>query len=76
MRLWVEASARDAILRLPGNMRRRVQGAINDLLTTSRPSQSRQLAIPVELMLADVEVRRLRIDQWRVVYAIDKQWGN
>ena len=59
-RAWVEVKD------LPGHMRQRVRQAISELADDPRPPHSRELDAP------DVkrELRRLRLDRWRVVYAI------
>jgi mRNA interferase RelE/StbE len=51
---------------LPGNMRQRVKRAIEGLAVEPRPSQSKALSVPGTA----VEARRLRIEQWRIVYAV------
>jgi mRNA interferase RelE/StbE len=47
-------------------MRQRVKRAIGDLASTPRPPDSRGL----EASGVEAEVRRLRIDQWRIIYAV------
>jgi mRNA-degrading endonuclease RelE of RelBE toxin-antitoxin system len=74
MRLWVEPSALDEIAALRGHMRQRVRRAVSDLRETPRPSQSRTLEIPDNLQLEGLEARRLRLDNWRIVYVVDEQW--
>ena len=74
MRLWVEPSALDEIAALPGHMRQRVRRAVSDLRETPRPSQSRPLELPDDIQLAGIEARRLRLDNWRIVYVVDEQW--
>jgi mRNA interferase RelE/StbE len=51
---------------LPGNMRQRVKRAIGDLTAEPRPPSSQALSVPE----IEAEVRRLRIEQWRIVYAV------
>jgi len=51
---------------LPGHMRQRVKRAIHELAETPRPTHSQELSTP-ELKH---ELRRLRIEKWRVVYAV------
>ena len=58
-----------AIKKLPGNIRQRVKCAIDDLAGNPRPPASKQLKIG-EPDDVDVEVRRVRIDNWRIVYMI------
>ncbi len=74
MRLWVEPSALDEIAALPGNMRQRVRRAVSELRETPRPAQSHLLEIPDDVQLEDLEARRLRLDNWRVVYVVDEHW--
>lgn len=51
---------------LPGHIRQRVKRAIDALARHPRPHGSKRLST-VEL---EHELRRLRLDRWRVVYAI------
>lgn len=74
MRLWVEPAARDEIVKLPGNVRQRVRRIISDLGETPRPNNSRALDVSDDLRIEHVEVRRLRLAQWRIVYTIDEEW--
>jgi mRNA interferase RelE/StbE len=57
---------------LPGPVRQRVRQAIDGLGTQPRPQQSRQLDVPA----TPTELRRLRIDRWRLIYAVsdDRRW--
>ena len=50
---------------LPGHMRQRVKRAVRALADNPRPAGSKELDVP-EL---EHEVRRLKLDKWRVVYA-------
>jgi len=67
--LWVHAAARDEIDELPGNMRQRVRNAIAALREDPRPSVSKALTLRDDI---ELEVRRIRLDPWRIVYAIDE----
>ena len=49
-------------------MRLRVRRAIDGLLTEPRPPSSK----PLEYPDLDRELRRIRLDRWRIVYAIDE----
>lgn len=51
---------------LPGHMRQRIRWAVQALADDPRPASSKELDVRG---LAQ-EVRRLRLDKWRVVYAI------
>ncbi len=64
--VYVTASALTEIKDLPGNMRQRVRRAIDTFADDPRPAKSK--AIDVEGLVC--EVRRLRLEKWRVVYAI------
>ena len=54
---------------LPGNMRQRIKRAIDDLETAPRPSNGKRLQIADSVL----ELWRLRLDDWRVVYAIAEE---
>ncbi|NNJ11669.1 type II toxin-antitoxin system RelE/ParE family toxin [Chloroflexales bacterium ZM16-3] len=73
MRLWVEPAVIDEIAWLPGNIRQRVRRAIRDLSSEPRTAQSRALDVPAELQTEGTEARRLRMDQWRIIYVIDSE---
>lgn len=51
---------------LPGNVRQRVKRAIGGLADEPRPPDSKALDVPE----VAAQVRRLRLDQWRIVYAV------
>ena len=51
---------------LPGNMRQRVKRAVEALAGNPRPSKSKALNVPD----FGHELRRLRLDRWRIVYAV------
>jgi mRNA interferase RelE/StbE len=57
--------------RLPGHVRGRVRRSIMALREDQQPPQSKQL--DYELGHAQ-EVWRLRIDKWRLVYLVDRDW--
>jgi mRNA interferase RelE/StbE len=51
---------------LPGHVRQRAKRAIRALADNPRPSSSRAL----DVADFDRELRRLKLDHWRIVYAI------
>ena len=51
---------------LPGHVRQRARRAIRALAENPRPSNSKTLEVPD----FDRELRRLKLDSWRVVYAV------
>lgn len=54
---------------LPGYIRQRVKRAIDALETNARPSGSKHLDTPGDMQ---VELWRMRLDQWRIVYTISE----
>lgn len=64
--VYVIPSAWPKIKELPGNIRQRVKREIDSLADNPRPSKSKELNVSD----FEPEVRRLRLDQWRIVYAI------
>jgi mRNA interferase RelE/StbE len=69
--VWIGDEAEAEILRLPGHIRQRVRSLVRGLGEQPRPHASRALSAPET---ADVEVRRARIEHWRVIYLIDEEW--
>jgi mRNA-degrading endonuclease RelE of RelBE toxin-antitoxin system len=59
--------ALDEFKRLPGNTRRLLISAIDDLEIDPRPYNSKQLILVEEKR----EIRRLRIDKWRIIYLVE-----
>src|SRR5689334_8318339 len=68
--LWIEDQAKAEVERLPGNVRQRIHQAIHSLKLEPRPHASRAMRSPVAI---DVEVRRLRLEHWRIIYVVDEQ---
>jgi mRNA interferase RelE/StbE len=54
---------------LPGHVRQRVRRAVDGLADNPRPPQSRKLQVPD----LEPELHRLRLDRWRIVYAITEK---
>lgn len=65
--VYVTPSAIREIKELPGHVRQRVRRAIDDFAAEPRPPKSKALQITG----ATVEVRRLQLDRWRILYAVD-----
>ncbi len=66
-RAWHELKA------LPGHMRQRLRRNIDNLASAPRPPTSKALMMPRQVEEEapwPYELRRLRIDRWRIVYAI------
>jgi mRNA interferase RelE/StbE len=64
-KVYVTPAAWKEIKDLPGKVRQRVRKAVGALAENPRPAKSKALE---GLLLS--EVRRLRLDRWRIVYAI------
>ena len=62
--VYVTPQALAELRALPGHVRQRVRRAIDAMVENARPSRSRRLAYPD----ASVDLRRLRLDHWRIVY--------
>ena len=69
--IYITPRALGEIKDLPGHMRQRVSRAIRALTDDPRPSGSNVLGLPG----FEHELRRLRLDKWRVVYAITEADG-
>lgn len=66
--VYVTPAAWKEMKNLPGKMRHRIRRAVDDLREDPRPAQSKAL----DLEGVRSEVRRLRIEAWRVVYAVSE----
>lgn len=66
--IYILPDALDEIKNLPGHIRSQVRRSISALAATPRPAASKALAFPE----AKRELRRIRIDRWRVVYAVSE----
>lgn len=68
-KVYVTPTAFKEIKALPGHIRQRVRRAIGELAANPRPTQSKALNFPD----IDKELRRLRLDKWRVLYAVTEE---
>ncbi len=71
--LWLEPSVHQARSRLPGVVRQRIKRAISSLADEPRPHISRALDVTGLDVPPGVEFRRLRLKQWRVIYALHEE---
>jgi mRNA-degrading endonuclease RelE of RelBE toxin-antitoxin system len=62
--------------KLPGHVRQRIRRAIEELVERPRPPATRQLDTAAIDLPIEVEIRRLRLDSWRLIYAINdtEEW--
>jgi mRNA interferase RelE/StbE len=66
--VYVIPSAWKEIKNLPGNMKQRVRRVIGTLPDNPRPANGKKLDTPD----LDFELHRIRLDRWRIVYAISE----
>lgn len=66
--IYITPETLQSIKNLPGNMRQRIKRAIQSFAEEPRPDQSKRL----NLADFDQELWRLRLDNWRIVYAISE----
>lgn len=67
--IYITPSGLREIKELPGNMRQRMKETIESFAENPRPANSKSLHLPTDL---NVDVCRLRLDKWRVVYLISE----
>jgi mRNA interferase RelE/StbE len=73
--IFITPRAWREVRELPGHMRQRIRRDIDSLANVPRPSDSKALEISSgeEFISRTYELRRLRIDRWRVVYAVTEE---
>jgi mRNA interferase RelE/StbE len=69
--IFIEPEVHAARSQLPGHMRQRMRRAIDDLAGVPRPSGTRPLDIARLDLPPDLELRRLRVESWRLIYAVN-----
>ena len=67
--VYVIPAAWEEMKILPGHIRQRVKRAVDGFSSNPRPSRSKTL----DILGVECEVRRLRLDRWRIVYAITEE---
>lgn len=70
-RVWIDPPAIAELKSTPGHVRQRLKRIMLALESDPRPSDSKQLDWPSERF----EPRRLKLDNWRIVYAVDDSVG-
>ena len=75
LELWIEPDAYQARKALPGQVRQRVRREIEALAGEPRPHNSRALDVTGLDVPPGVEFRRIRLEHWRVVYALNLAEG-
>jgi mRNA-degrading endonuclease RelE of RelBE toxin-antitoxin system len=69
-RVWIEPEVHQMRASLPGKVRQRVRRTINKLSTNPRINESKELSTEGLAIPAGIEVRRIRMEGWRIIYAI------
>ena len=74
--LYLEAEVHSVRQTLPGHIRQRLRRTIDALAGEPRPTTSRALDVSHLVLPAGVEIRRIRLDRWRMIYAVydDGRW--
>jgi mRNA-degrading endonuclease RelE of RelBE toxin-antitoxin system len=73
--VWVDPEVHRVGSSLPGNIRQRVKRIITHLATDPRPANSKPLDTEGLNTPEDVELRRVRMEKWRILYAINERDG-
>lgn len=68
--LFLEPEVHETRKELPGNLRQRVRRLIDALANTPRPAESQPLDVADIVLPSTIELRRIRIERWRIVYAV------
>ena len=74
-RLLLEPEVHADRKRLPGNVRQRLRRAIVNLASDPRPPHSRSLDVTDLNVPPRVELRRIRMGNWQIVYAVNDAEG-
>lgn len=69
--LYIEPEAHSVRQMLPGHIRQRLRRLIESLADEPRPRTSRALDRSSLALPQGIEIRRARIERWRVVYAVN-----
>lgn len=76
-KVWVQPRVHAVRTRLPGDVRQRIRRAIDDLAQDARPPASNTLTLPDAVsagIRTEWEARRIKLDDWRIVYAVSETW--
>ncbi len=75
LELLIESNVHAARKRLPGNVRQQLKRAIDSLADEPRPAKSQVLDVTGLDIPSRTELRRLRMNPWRVIYAVNDDEG-
>jgi mRNA interferase RelE/StbE len=74
-RFWVEPEVHAVRDELPGNIRQRIKRAVEGLETNPYPATSTNLDVADMGVPPSIEMRRIRMEHWRILYAVNKEKG-
>ncbi len=69
--LFIEPEVHELRKALPGNVRQRLRRVLDGLIVAPRPANGRRLVLAEDETPAGVEIWRVRLDRWRIVYAVN-----
>jgi mRNA-degrading endonuclease RelE of RelBE toxin-antitoxin system len=72
-RVWIEPEVHVLRNELPGKVRQRIKREIDHLADRPRPSSSLDLDTSDLGLPSGLELRRIRLEHWRIIYAINDQ---
>jgi mRNA interferase RelE/StbE len=69
--LFIEPEVHEFRKSLPGNVRQRIRRVLDSLVVEPRPANGRRLTLTEDEIPSGVEIWRVRLDRWRIVYAVN-----
>jgi mRNA-degrading endonuclease RelE of RelBE toxin-antitoxin system len=70
-KVWIEPEVHANRDQLPGKVRQRIKKEINSFARNPRPPTSRPLDTEGLEIPTQVEIRRSRLENWRIVYVVN-----
>lgn len=77
-KVWMNPSVFVSRKKLPGKIRQRIRHLLDDLEEEPRPPKSKILRlsdIAEYFITSEWELRRVRLEDWRVIYAVNEKWS-
>lgn len=75
--VWMRPVVHSIRKQIPGYVRQRIKHILDDLKQNPRPTKSRTLRLPDTVdasIKIEWELRRIRLENWRIVDAINDTW--
>lgn len=73
-KIWMHPDVHPTRKKLPGKIRQCITRIIKSLGQEPHPSNSISLSLTDTAEFTDWDVRRIRVDEWRIVYAVNENW--